>query len=191
MTGFELTRNYRESYNIFACSGILFNHESERRGFEFVTRKITSTVAAIKKGRTNTLVLGNLSAKRDWGHAADYVLAMWLMLQQKKPDDYVVATGKNHSVRDFLNVAFDHVNLKFKVVDFHQLSEKKADKEIEKLSKNKGVFIVQHPRYYRPAEVNELLGDAKKAAKILGWKPRIPFDKLVKLMVENDVKDRD
>ena len=188
VTGFDLTRNYRESYNLFTCSGIAFNHESPRRGFEFVTRKISSTIAKIKQGKTNTLVLGNLDAKRDWGFAGDYVEAMWLMLQQEKPDDFVIATGENHSVKEFIDVAFKHVGIKYELIDLHNLSEKEADKKIEGLKKQKGkVFVVQHPRFYRPAEVHELLGDSSKARKILKWKPKVIFNELVKMMVDNDI----
>lgn len=188
VTGFDLTRNYREAYNIFACSGILFNHESERRGFEFVTRKITSYVARIKNGQENVMTIGNLEAKRDWGYAKDYVEAMWLMLQQKKPDDYVVATGKNHTIQEFLDAAFKAAGINFELIDCHNLSLAKADKKVEEYKKQEGVFVIQHPRFYRPAEVNELLGDASKARKVLKWKPRTSFSELVKIMVDNDAK---
>ncbi len=164
VAGFELTRNYREAYNIFACTGILFNHESPRRGFEFVTRKITSSVAKIKLGKQKYLNLGNLSAKRDWGHAKDYVKAMWLMLQQKKPSDFVVGTGKMHSVRDFAKLAFSMVGLNYK--------------RYVKLNKS----------LLRPAEVDTLQANYKKANKILGWKPETQFKKLVKEMVQADLK---
>jgi GDPmannose 4,6-dehydratase len=162
--GFELTRNYREAYGMFCCNGILFNHESPRRGFEFVTRKITSTVARIKLGMTNELRLGNLDAKRDWGHAKDYVSAMRLMLQQNEPDDYVVATGETHTVREFCELAFGEVGLDYR--DFVKVDE----------------------RFYRPAEVDLLIGDATKARKVLGWQPQYKFEELVKEMVECDLK---
>lgn len=189
VTGFYLTQNYREAYNIFACCGILFNHESPRRGFEFVTRKISSSIARIYKKQTNVLVLGNLDAKRDWGFAGDYVKAMWLMLQQNKPDDYVVATGENHSIKEFVDLSFKFVNLKYKIIDLHKLSNQEADKNIKILKekyKNE-IFVVQHPKFYRPAEVNELLGDASKAKTNLGWKPKVNFEELVKIMIQNDI----
>jgi GDPmannose 4,6-dehydratase len=189
VAGFHFTRNYREAYDLFACSGILFNHESPRRGFEFVTRKITSTVAMIKKGKENILVLGNLDAQRDWGFAGDYIEAMWMMLQQDKPDDYVIATGEIHSVKEFVELAFKVAGLKYSLVDLHELSKEDADKEIEKLRKQKDkAFVVQHPVFYRPAEVNLLLGNAAKANKRLGWKPKVSFSELVSMMVKNDMK---
>ena len=153
--GHWITVNYRESYNLFACSGILFNHESPRRGLEFVTRKITHAVARIKLGLQDELRLGNLEARRDWGFAPDYVRAMWLMLQQDHPDDYVVATGETHSVREFCQVAFDHVGLDW-----------------EK-------HVVVDPKFYRPAEVDLLVGDPSKAKRILGWEPSVTFAELV------------
>lgn len=189
VAGFDLTRNYRESYGIFACAGILFNHESPRRGYEFVTRKITSTIARIKKGETNILVLGNLEAKRDWGFAGDYVKAMWLMLQQDKPDDYVIATGQTHSVRDFVGAAFNVVGLEFETIDLHELSEEEANKRISELKNQKDkIFVVQHPVFYRPAEVDILIGDSSKARMKLGWEPRIKFNELVRMMVEKDLE---
>ena len=189
VTGFELTRNYREAYGIFACSGILFNHESPRRGFEFVTRKISSSIARIKKGQDNILILGNLDAKRDWGFAGDYVKAMWLMLQQNEPDDYVIATGKNHSVREFIDLAFNLLSLRYEIVDLHELSNDEADKKIDTFKEQKDkIFVVQHPKFYRPAEVEELLGDATKAKRVLGWEPTVAFEELVRLMVEKDLE---
>jgi GDPmannose 4,6-dehydratase len=163
VAGFDLTRNYRESYDMYACCGILFNHESPRRGFEFVTRKITSTVARIKMGQVAELRLGNLDAKRDWGHARDYVRAMHLMLQQGQADDYVVATGETHTVREFCEIAFSHVGLDF-----------------EK-------YVVVDERFLRPAEVDLLVGDASRANKILGWQPTYTFDQLVREMVDHDM----
>lgn len=164
VAGFELTRNYREAYGLFACNGILFNHESPRRGFEFVTRKITSTVAKIKFGLAKELRLGNLDAKRDWGFAGDYVRAMWLMLQQGKPDDYVVATGQTHSVKEFVQLAFGYAGLDWKK------------------------YVVVDKKFYRPAEVDILIGDPKKARKKLGWKPKVTFKELVRMMVESDLR---
>jgi GDPmannose 4,6-dehydratase len=158
------TVNYRESYGLFACNGILFNHESPRRGETFVTRKITRAVAAIKAGLQDTLYLGNLDARRDWGYAAEYVEAMWLMLQQETPDDYVVATGETHSVREFLEAAFSHAGLEWQ----------------------RHVEINQ--RYFRPAEVDLLIGDASKAKRQLGWQPKIGFEALVRLMVDADIE---
>ena len=159
-----MTVNYREGYGLFACNGILFNHESPRRGETFVSRKITKAVARIKLGEQNKLFLGNLDAKRDWGYALDYMEAVWLMLQQEQPDDYVIATGETHSVREFLDEAFGHVGIDWK----------------------KHVEI--DPRYYRPTEVDVLLGDASKARKRLGWQPKVGFKELVKLMVEADLE---
>jgi GDPmannose 4,6-dehydratase len=164
VAGFELTRNYREAYSLHASNGILFNHESPRRGFEFVTRKITSHAAKIKLGMTNELRLGNLDAQRDWGHAREYVRAMWLMLQQDKPDDYVVATGETHTVREFLELAFCHVGL-----DYHD-------------------YLVTDPQLFRPTEVNLLLGAATKAADRLDWQPSITFSSLVREMVDADLE---
>jgi GDPmannose 4,6-dehydratase len=158
------TINYRESYNLFACNGILFNHESPRRGETFVTRKITRAVARIVAGQQKKLYLGNLDAKRDWGYAKDYVKAMWLMLQQDQPDDYVVATNETHSIREFLDIAFNHVNL-----DWHD-------------------YVEFDPRYLRPAEVELLIGDSTKARQQLGWEPSVTFEELVHLMVEADLE---
>jgi GDPmannose 4,6-dehydratase len=162
--GHYITVNYRESYNLFACSGILFNHESPRRGFEFVTRKVTDGVAKIKLGLEKKLKLGNLEAHRDWGFAGDYVRAMWLMLQQATPDDYVVATGTAHSVKDLVRVAFSHVDL-----DWQE-------------------FVEIDANLLRPAEVDHLIGSASKARKILGWEPSVSFEGLVGMMVESDME---
>jgi GDPmannose 4,6-dehydratase len=163
VAGYELTRNYREAYGLHATSGILYNHESPRRGREFVTRKITSHVARIKLGLADKLALGNLQAKRDWGHARDYVQAMWLMLQQDQPEDYVIATGWARSVQEFVEAAFGYVNL-----DWHD-------------------HVVVDPRYFRPAEVHLLLGDPSKAARRLGWEPTCGFPELVEEMVQADL----
>ena len=160
-----ITVNYRESYGLFACNGVLFNHESPRRGETFVTRKITRAAAAIKLGLQNKLYLGNLDAKRDWGHAKDFVEAMHLMLQQDEPDDYVIATGETHSVREFLDEAFGHLDLDWKQ------------------------FVEIDPRYFRPAEVDLLIGDASKARRKLGWEPKITFKELVRTMVDADLAD--
>jgi GDPmannose 4,6-dehydratase len=162
--GHFITVNYRESYDIFACSGILFNHESPRRGLEFVTRKITSHVAKIKLGLANELRLGNMDAKRDWGYAGDYVEAMWMMLQQDEPDDYVVAMGETHSVQEFVELAFGHAGLDWKK------------------------YVVIDPKFMRPAEVDLLVGDPGKAKEKLGWKPKVSFPELVKMMVDSDIK---
>ena len=158
-----VTVNYRESYDLFACSGILFNHESPRRGETFVTRKITRAVARIKAGQQKKLYLGNLDAKRDWGYAREYVEAMWMMLQQDQPDDYVIATGETHSVGEFLTEAFSQVDL-----DWHD-------------------YVELDPKYLRPAEVDLLIGDASKAERVLGWKPKVSFKELVRLMVDADM----
>jgi GDPmannose 4,6-dehydratase len=164
LAGFELTRNYREAYGLFALSGILFNHESPRRGAEFVTRKITSTAARIKLGIEKEIYLGNLDARRDWGHARDYVKAMWHMLQQDEPEDLVIATGKSRSVREFLETAFGYVNLDYKD------------------------YLVINKQLYRPSEVNVLQGDASKGRRKLGWAPETSFEELVKEMVDSDLE---
>ncbi len=163
--GHWITVNYRESYGLFAVSGILFNHESPRRGLEFVTHKVTHGAARIKLGLADELRLGNLDARRDWGYAPDYVRAMWLMLQQDEPEDFVIATGETHSVRELCEIAFGHLGLDYRD------------------------FVVQDPRFYRPAEVDLLVGDASKAHKKLGWRPTISFEELVKLMVEADMEN--
>jgi GDPmannose 4,6-dehydratase len=162
--GHDITVNYRESYGMFACSGILFNHESERRGLEFVTRKITNAVARIKLGLQSELALGNLEPQRDWGYAGDYVEAMWLMLQQDEPDDYVVATGETHPVSEFVEKAFRHAGID----DWEQ-------------------YVRTDPRFFRPAEVDLLVGDASKAEQVLGWQRKVSFDQLVQKMVDHDL----
>ena len=162
--GHLITVNYRESYNIFACSGILFNHESPRRGREFVTRKVTEGAVKIKLGLAKELRLGNFEAKRDWGYAKDYVRAMWLMLQQKEPSDYVIATGKEHSVKELVEIAFGHLGLKWKD------------------------YVVIDPALIRPAEVDHLVGDYSKAKKELGWEPHVSFQELIEMMVEADME---
>ena len=161
--GHYITVNYRESYDLFACSGILFNHESPRRGLEFVTRKVTDGVARVKLGLASELKLGNLDARRDWGFAGDYVKAMWLMLQQDAPDDYVIATGEQHTVEELVDVAFAHVGLNWKE------------------------FVKQDPAFYRPAEVETLLGDSTRARTELGWEPECTFHQLVEMMVDSDM----
>ena len=163
VTGFELTRNYREAYNLFCATGILFNHESPRRGFEFVTRKITYTAAKIKMGLEKNIFLGNLDAKRDWGHAKDYVKGMWLMLQKKLPEDFVICTGKEHSVRQFLELSFSLLDLDYRK------------------------YLIIDKNLFRPAEVNSLIGNCQKAKKKLKWKPKYDFKSLVKDMVLSDL----
>ena len=163
--GHWITKNYRESYDMYACSGILFNHESERRGIEFVTRKISDGVAKIKLGLADHITLGNLDAERDWGYAPDYVEAMWLMLQQNTPDDYVIATGEKHSIRDFLEASFNYIGIN----DWES-------------------YVKQDARFMRPAEVDVLRGDYTKANKELNWTPKTSFNELVKIMVDNDLK---
>ena len=163
--GHWITKNYRESYNMFNVSGILFNHESERRGIEFVTRKITDGVARICRNKTDHITLGNLDSERDWGYSPDYVKSMWLMLQQDEPDDFVIATGIKHSIRDFLDIAFDSVNLP-----------------------NWEKYVKQDERYMRPAEVEVLCGDSSKAREKLGWEPETSFEQMVQNMVLNDIK---
>jgi GDPmannose 4,6-dehydratase len=164
VAGYELTRNYREAYHAFAVNGILFNHESPRRGFEFVTRKITSGIARILAGETGHLALGNLDARRDWGHAKEYVEAMWRMLQQDEPDDYVIATGKTHSVREFCEAAFAEVNLDYRD------------------------YVVTDERFFRPAEVDLLVGDAGKAKRVLEWEPKTTFNELIREMLRSDLR---
>jgi GDPmannose 4,6-dehydratase len=189
VAGFHMIRNYREAYNMFVCSGTLFNHESERRGHEFVTRKITQAVARMKHGKQNVLVLGNIHAKRDWGHAEDYIKAMWLMLQQESPDDFVIASGETHTVKEFLDLAFAAVDMQYELIDLHELSSEEADKRVAYLEQDKSkLFVVQHPRFYRPAEVDVLLGDPTKAKITLGWRPEVSFSELVQRMVENDLQ---
>jgi len=163
--GHWITKNYRESYDMFNVSGILFNHESERRGVEFVTRKITDGVAKIKLGLEDYITLGNLDSKRDWGYSPDYVESMWMMLQQDNPDDYVIATGKDHTIRQFLDAAFSSVD----ITDW-------------------GKYVKQDPRFMRPAEVAVLCGDSTKARKVLGWYPRTSFEEMVSKMVKNDLE---
>lgn len=179
--GHWITKNYRESYNLFACSGILFNHESERRGKEFVTRKITDAVARIKLGVQDHLELGNMDSKRDWGHSKDYVNAMWLMLQQDTPDDYVIATNETRTVREFVETAFSHVGITIKWSG-HGVDEIGVDAATNK------TIIKINPKFFRPAEVDVLLGDPTKAETKLGWKREISFSDLVKRMVEQDLK---
>ncbi len=162
--GHWITVNYRESYNLFAVSGILFNHESPRRGLEFVTRKVTNGVAKIKLGLADELRLGNLEAKRDWGYTGDYVRAMWLMLQQDEPEDFVIGTGETHSVRELCEVAFSHVGLDYRD------------------------YVKQDPRFFRPAEVDILVADASKAREKLGWEPRVTFEELIHMMVDADLE---
>ena len=188
VAGFDLTRNYREAYGMFCCSGIMFNHESPRRGYEFVTRKISKGVAQIYARRKNVLALGNLSAKRDWGFAQDYVQAMWSMLQQDRPDDYVVSMDETHSVYDFLQICFEHVQLAYEIIDLHEMTEREADKEIKSLQGKDRVFVIQHPNFYRPAEVDLLVGDSRKARRVLGWKPNTSFQRLVRMMLEADIE---
>lgn len=159
-----ITVNYRESYDLFAASGILFNHESPRRGLEFVTRKISNAVAAIKLGQAKELRLGNLEAQRDWGFAGDYVDAMWCMLQQVEPDNFVIGTGETHSVKEFCEIAFNHVGLDYKQ------------------------YVVQDQRFYRPAEVDLLISDPEKASTVLGWQPKVGFAQLVRMMVDADIE---
>ena len=174
-----IVKNYRESYNMFACNGILFNHESPRRGPTFVTRKITRGLNMILKNKINYLTLGNLDAKRDWGHAKDYVYGMWLMLQQEKPDDYVLSTNKNYSVREFVEKAF-------KLKGYDLVWEGTGINEIGKDKNTNKILIKIDKKYFRPAEVDDLLGDSSKAEKYLNWKTNISFDKLIEEMVEYD-----
>ncbi len=179
--GHWITKNYRESYDMYACSGILFNHESERRGMEFVTRKITDAAARIKLGKQEYVELGNMDAKRDWGHSKDYVRAMWLMLQQDKPDDYVVATGETRTVREFVDAAFRAVGmeLEFKGEGLEEVGIEKATGKVR---------VKVNPKFFRPAEVQLLLGNPEKAEKQLGWVREISFNDLVSRMAKNDLE---
>lgn len=179
--GHWITKNYRESYHLYACSGILFNHESERRGKEFVTRKITEAAARIKQGIQEYLELGNLDSKRDWGHSKDYVRAMWLMLQQEKPDDYVIATNETRTVREFVETAFSHIGI---TIEW-------KGQGVDEVGINKGTgkaVIKINPQFFRPAEVDVLLGNPAKAENKLGWKREIPFTELVTRMVDHDME---
>jgi len=180
--GFWITKNYRESYGMFAVNGILFNHESERRGETFVTRKITLAAARIAQGLQDKLYLGNLNSLRDWGYAKDYVECMWLMLQYSEPEDFVIATGEYHTVREFCTLAFERVG-----IDLQWQSEEANEKGIDKETGK--VLVEVDPKYYRPAEVEQLLGDPSKARELLGWNPqRTSFQELVRIMVDNDMK---
>ena len=180
--GFWITKEYREAYNMFCCSGILFNHESERRGETFVTRKITLAAARIKQGKQDKLYLGNLSSLRDWGYAKDYVECMWLILQNDKPDDFVIATGVQHSVREFCQLAFHYVGIELEFVG-EGMNEKGVDKATGK------VLIEVSPDFYRPTDVVNLWGDPTKARQELGWNPtKTSFEELVKIMVEHDME---
>jgi GDPmannose 4,6-dehydratase len=180
--GYWITVNYREAYNIYGCNGILFNHESPLRGETFVTRKITRAVARMKLGLQDKIYLGNLDAKRDWGYAKDYVEAMWLMLQQETPSDFVIATGETHSVREFVELAFTEIGISLKWVG--------SGVEERGIDSSSGKILVEiDPRYFRPTEVDLLLGDATKAKEKLGWEPKVTFKELVKMMVKADIQD--
>lgn len=176
-----ITQNYRESYGIFACNGILFNHESERRGKEFVTRKITDGIARIKTGKQKFIELGRLDVKRDWGYSKDYVKAMWLILQQDKPDDYVIATGESHTVKEFINLA-----CKYAEIDIRW--EGTGLNEVAINNENNEVIVKINPEYFRPMDVSYLMGDAVKAHKEIGWTRDVSFEELVKIMVEKDLE---
>jgi GDPmannose 4,6-dehydratase len=179
--GYWIIVNYREAYDLFACNGILFNHESPRRGETFVTRKITRAATRIKEGLQEKLLLGNLNAKRDWGYAPEYVEGMWRMMQQEKPDDFVLATGENHTVRDFVDLVFKELDM-----ELEWTGENENEKGIEKTLGKERVVI--NPYYYRPTEVEELIGDATKAKVKLGWEPKVKFEELVKIMVKADLE---
>ncbi|MDF1756581.1 MAG: GDP-mannose 4,6-dehydratase [Verrucomicrobiales bacterium] len=190
VAGFDFTRNYREAYGLFACSGMLFNHESPRRGFEFVTRKISNSVAQIALGKLKTLKIGNLDAKRDWGFAGDYVEAMWLMLQQEEPDDFVVGTGQTYSVRDFVESAFSSLGIE---INWEGEGIDEKGRVVSTRSFNGGqvregdLVVSLDPVFFRPSEVELLLANPEKAEKQLGWRPSVGFEGLVAMMVENDL----
>lgn len=175
---YYITQNYRESYNIFACNGILFNHESPRRGENFVTKKITTAAVNIKKGLQDCLYLGNLDSKRDWGFAGDYVEAMWLMLQNNLPEDFIIATGETHSVREFLEKAFSYLEIKIEW-------DGENENEIGVDAKTGKTIIKIDPKFFRPTEVSLLVGDYSKAKKKLGWEPKVSFEELIKMMIDN------
>ena len=179
--GHWMTINYRESYDIFGCSGILFNHESPLRGIEFVTRKITDAVAKIKHGKQDCFEIGSLDAMRDWGYAAEFVQGMWMMLQRRTPDDYVLATGESHSVREFIEQAFAHIGMEI-------AWKGKGAKEIGRDKKTGKTLVRVNPKFYRPAEVDILTGDYSKAKRDLGWEPKTRFDELVRIMLERDLE---
>jgi len=188
-SGFYLTKNYREAYSMFACSGIFFNHESPRRGAEFVTQKIARGVARIKLQLDNVLVLGNMDSKRDWGFAGEYVETMWKVLQQDKPDDYVVGTGDARSIREFVDESFANVKMSYQLSDLHQMSVEDADAELARLRTLNEPYVVQHPSFYRPAEVTLLLADSSKAKRELNWEVHVEFKDLVRMMVESAIED--
>ena len=177
-----ITLNYRESYDLFACSGILFNHESPLRGNEFVTKKITSSLAAIKKGQLDVLMIGNVDAKRDWGFAADYVEAMWMMLNAETPNDYVISTGENHTVREFIDISLKILNFKTEWIGDG------VNAELINIDTGKPIIKVD-PKFFRPAEVDELLGSSSLALKEIGWKPKVAFDQLIEMMIEFDLNN--
>ncbi len=177
-----ITLNYRESYDLFACSGILFNHESPLRGNEFVTKKITSSLAAIKKGQLDVLMIGNVDAKRDWGFAGDYVEAMWMMLNAETPNDYVISTGENHTVREFIDISLKILNFKTEWIGDG------VDAELINIDTGKPIIKVD-PKFFRPAEVDELLGSSSLALKEIGWKPKVAFDQLIEMMIEFDLSN--
>jgi GDPmannose 4,6-dehydratase len=181
LAGYWTTKNYRESYSLFMTNGILFNHESEQRGKEFVTRKISAAAARIKLGKQDILEIGNLNVKRDWGYAKDYVEGMWLMLQYRQPDDFVLATGENHSIREFVEAAFGAINIEI-VWSGAGVNEIGKDKQTGK------ILVKVNPEFFRPAEVKEILGDYSKARRELGWEPRTKFKEIVKIMIENDLR---
>ncbi len=189
LAGYEIVKNYRESYGLFACTGLLFNHESPRRGAEFITKKITKKIKEINNKKTNVLVIGNLDARRDWGYSKDYVRAMWLMLQQEKPEDFVVGTGETHSVREMVQYFFKKLNLDYEIIDLHKKTSKEADRTISELMKRKGIFVVQHPSFYRPSEEELLVSNPKKIKKELGWIPETSFEKLLDIMLDEELKE--
>ncbi len=185
VTGFHLTTYYRETFGLFACSGILYNHESPRRGYEFVTQKIVRSAIRIKQGAENLIALGNLETQRDWGYAAEYMRVIWRILQQDKPEDFVIGSGKTHSISDFVELAFDYVGLRFELVNLQGLSLEAADRELRRLQGRKaGVFVVQHPRFLRPVDIYVLCADISKARRQLQWSPQTHVPQLVRIMVE-------
>jgi GDPmannose 4,6-dehydratase len=189
-----MVKNYRDGHGLFAVNGILFNHESPRRGETFVTRKITKAIARMKYGLQTRLFLGNLDAKRDWGFAGDYVEAMWLMLQQEKPEDFVIATGESHSVREFVNIAFDHAGIEIEWIGKGEAEKGVIRSLASTLASSAGLrpgdaIIEVDPRYFRPTEVEFLLGDAGRAKERLGWEPKVRFKELAQMMVDADVKE--
>ncbi|MBK8504017.1 MAG: GDP-mannose 4,6-dehydratase [Saprospiraceae bacterium] len=185
VAGFYLTQYYRQAYGVYSCSGILFNHESPRRGIEFVTQKIVQHAILIEKGKSNLLVLGNIAAKRDWGYAKEYVKIMWRMLQQENPEDFVIGTGESYSIKQFIDLVFEELEISYELVDLHMMSLNEADKQLEILKVEKDrVFVVQHPRFYRPLDLKIVRANPAKAKQLLAWEPQVGLRDLIQIMIQ-------